>query len=310
MRILLISPNTLTVPYPVYPIGLDYVAGSIGREHQVEIVDMNIVTLTQLGDILKKSRPQITGISCRNIDNTDAGDSQYFIKNYRELVSFIRQQCKTIIVCGGAGFTIMPDRVFSELNADYGIIGEGERFGLLVNAIAGKQEPTEIAGVISAAKSAIHPPPWSGKRVRPFQKKTAHHDFYTEKGGMLNLQTKRGCSFSCIYCPYPHIEGKKHRLVDPAEVAVTAKQLVKKNGTQMAEVFSNRFRNLGGTINLNDEVETIHVQDKKVTGVTTTDGQTFSADLTIGAIHPTVVLAMLSEKGAVRPVIPAKNKQY
>ncbi len=42
---------------------------------------------------------------------------------------------------------------------------------------------------------------------------------------MLNLQAKRGCSFSCIYCPYPHIEGKRHRLQPPDEVAATALRL-------------------------------------------------------------------------------------
>ena len=42
---------------------------------------------------------------------------------------------------------------------------------------------------------------------------------------MLNLQSKRGCCFNCIYCSYPHIEGRKHRLVEPDEVARTALEL-------------------------------------------------------------------------------------
>ena len=42
---------------------------------------------------------------------------------------------------------------------------------------------------------------------------------------MLNLQASRGCSFNCIYCPYPQIEGKMHRLIEPGEVAKTAKKL-------------------------------------------------------------------------------------
>ncbi len=42
---------------------------------------------------------------------------------------------------------------------------------------------------------------------------------------MLNLQSKRGCCFHCIYCPYPHIEGRKHRLVEPDEVAGMALDL-------------------------------------------------------------------------------------
>ena len=39
---------------------------------------------------------------------------------------------------------------------------------------------------------------------------------------MLNLQSKRGCAFRCVYCPYPHIEGRRHRLEPPAQVAATA----------------------------------------------------------------------------------------
>ena len=42
---------------------------------------------------------------------------------------------------------------------------------------------------------------------------------------MLNLQTKRGCHFKCVYCTYPHIEGHHLRLVDPAETAAAALKL-------------------------------------------------------------------------------------
>jgi radical SAM superfamily enzyme YgiQ (UPF0313 family) len=227
VRILLISPNTLTVPYPVYPIGLDYVAGSINQQHEVCIKDMNVTSPRELEVFLGNYQPEIIGISCRNIDNTDEGDSQYFIRSYRQLVKRTKARCKAIIVCGGAGFTIMPDKIFTELGADYGIIGEGERFGLLVEAIAGGKDPTDIPGVISSPGINEPPPPWQGRQTRAFQPGALHHRFYTEKGGMLNLQTKRGCAFSCIYCPYPHIEGKKHRLINPAEVAATAKSLEK-----------------------------------------------------------------------------------
>jgi radical SAM superfamily enzyme YgiQ (UPF0313 family) len=49
--------------------------------------------------------------------------------------------------------------------------------------------------------------------------------FYLERGGIMNLQTKRGCPFRCIYCTYPHIEGSRMRLVDPETVAAEAMAL-------------------------------------------------------------------------------------
>ena len=227
MRILLISPNTLTIPYPVYPIGLDYVAGSVSSEHEVRIADLHVVSLEELEQILLDFSPQIIGLSCRNIDNTEAGESRYFIDEYAALVSRIRSYSKAVIVCGGSGFTIMPERILSTLGADYGIIGEGERFGLLVEAIESGRNPAQIPGVISSSSpmGKWDPTPWNGPIVRDFLGHPGHNHFYLNKGGMLNLQSKRGCCFNCIYCPYPHIEGRKHRLVEPDEVARMALEL-------------------------------------------------------------------------------------
>lgn len=225
MKILLISPNTLTVPYPVYPIGLDYVAGSVSADHLVRIVDMNVETYDSLDLILKEFDPGIIGVSCRNIDNTEAGDPLFCVNDYQDVVGWLRKHSGAIIVCGGSGFTIMPGPVFEKLGADYGVIGEGERFGLLVEALSNGEDPTKIPGVISRSSTITTPQPWEGKISRAFGGESSHNSFYLKKGGTFNLQTKRGCSFNCIYCPYPHIEGKKHRLYDPGSVAKMAVSL-------------------------------------------------------------------------------------
>ncbi len=224
MKILLISPNTLTVPYPVYPIGLDYVAGAVADRHQVKIADMNILSREALSQILREFSPEIIGLSCRNIDNTEAGDPLFFVNGYQEFVTWLRQHSRAVIVCGGSGFTIMPEEIFAVLGADYGIIGEGERFRRLVDALEDGTDTTNLPGVLSAGGRGKTPPPWKGSRTRDLGS-TSNYRFYLERGGMLNLQTKRGCSFRCIYCPYPYIEGKKHRLSEPEEVARTALRL-------------------------------------------------------------------------------------
>lgn len=224
MRIVLISPNTLTVPYPVYPLGLDYVAGSVAAEHEVKIVDLNILSRLELQELLQNFRPQIIGLSCRNIDNTEVGDPRFFIDEYRQLVGWLKSQSDAVIVCGGSGFTIMPAMILQALGADWGIVGEGERFALLVRAIEQGEDPGLVPGVISpSAVGEVEPPePWQGGRVLDMQSEAAHRRFYLDKGGMLNLQSKRGCSFNCVYCPYPAIEGRKHRLIEPETVAETA----------------------------------------------------------------------------------------
>jgi radical SAM superfamily enzyme YgiQ (UPF0313 family) len=222
MRILLISPNILKDPYPVYPIGLDYVAGAIPPEHEVRIADMQVVDREALTALLEDFSPDVIGISCRNIDNTEAGDPHFFVNGYQSLIAWLRERSSAVIVCGGSGFTIMPEQIFAMLDVDYGIIGEGERFALLIDALDNNRNPSDIPGVLAANSPARLPPPWQGRQMRRFHHDAAHVPFYLQNGGMLNLQTKRGCTFRCVYCPYPHIEGRNHRLAEPHEVAETA----------------------------------------------------------------------------------------
>ncbi len=225
MNILLISPNTLAIPYPVYPLGLDYVAASVADRHQVRIADMNLVDRKELARILRTFRPAVIGLSCRNIDNTDASDPLYFVNGYRELIAWLRRRSRAVIVCGGSGFTIMPETLFPLLGADYGIVGEGERFALLVDALEQGRDGAGLPGVLTSGRRIDVPPPWPGRQSRLFGEPFTHYRHYLEQGGMLNLQTKRGCSFRCIYCPYPFIEGRRHRLQDPDEVARMALRL-------------------------------------------------------------------------------------
>jgi radical SAM superfamily enzyme YgiQ (UPF0313 family) len=226
MKVLLISANTLTIPYPVYPLGLDYVADSIATDHRVKIADMNdIKDYDLLAKIINDFSPDIIGLSLRNIDNTDRRSPKDFIGGYRELVMVLRNHSKAPLILGGSGFTIFPDEFMKSLEADYGIIGEGERLPLLLSAIENKEDPSNITGVVTRDKNGLLPVPWDNSFTRSFDAHNSHVQFYLKEGGMLNLQTKRGCNFRCIYCTYPHIEGKKMRPVPPEEVAKTAIRL-------------------------------------------------------------------------------------
>ncbi len=40
-KVLLISANMMKKPYPVYPLGLDYVAGALNSRYETKILDMN-----------------------------------------------------------------------------------------------------------------------------------------------------------------------------------------------------------------------------------------------------------------------------
>ncbi len=72
------------------------------------------------------------------------------------------------------------------------------------------------------------------------------------------------------------------------------------SGSEMANVFVERFKSLGGRIIKGAEVEKILVNSRIVEGVMVKSGQIISSPIVIGAVHPKVVLNMLPE-GAIRP---------
>lgn len=226
MKVLLISANTLRMPYPVYPLGLDYVAGALGSRYQTKILDLNeFGELGEAGTFIREFAPDFVGLSIRNIDNTDTINSRGFLEEYQNLTRLIRKNSKALLILGGSGFTVFPVEFLQALDADYGIVGEGERLPLLLEALEKDKDAKAIPGVVTKETIHISYAPWSRAIKRNFDPTYSHIQFYLSYGGMLNLQTKRGCPFRCSYCTYPHIEGHRMRFFPPDEIAQKAREL-------------------------------------------------------------------------------------
>lgn len=231
MKVLLVATNRMMTPFPVYPIGVDYVATSLRARHEVRILDLAcddgeaVLTAT-----CREFRPDVVGLSIRNIDNAEANTRAGFLPDLERVVAAIRAASDARLVLGGPGFSIFPDSLMARLRADYGVVGEGERLPELLDAIDGGPEKLEasIPGVLSGGKrlgSLQARQAWTGQFCRTLTSPTtvAH---YLRWGGMLNVQTKRGCPFLCSYCTYPGIEGRRLRLFDPDDVAAEWESLV------------------------------------------------------------------------------------
>jgi radical SAM superfamily enzyme YgiQ (UPF0313 family) len=223
VKVLLLSINPVTVPYPVYPLGIEYVAGALSPRHDVRIADLNAVAgAAALDGLLSACDPDVVGLSIRNVDTTDNLDRTSFLEPYRQVAEQIRRHSRAVLVLGGSGFTIFPDELLLKLEADFGVVGEGERMNMLLDAIENGCNPLSIEGIVGPGQTATVPAPWHRRVNRRFNRQAGHLPYYLTRGGMLNLQTKRGCPYQCIYCTYPHIEGRELRLFDPAEAAETA----------------------------------------------------------------------------------------
>jgi radical SAM superfamily enzyme YgiQ (UPF0313 family) len=226
MKVLLISANTTNAPHSVYPLGLDYVAGALTPRHEVRILDMNLAAGQEaLEGAIRAGAPEVIGISIRNIDNVDTLAAKSFVPGYERIVELVRGCTAAPIVLGGSGFSIFPGELMSLLGADFGVVGEGESIALLVDALERGADPSALPGIVIKGGPIGAPAPWQGAVPRRTCPDDAQLRYYLERGGILNLQTKRGCPFRCLYCTYPHIEGRQLRLAPADEVAREAREL-------------------------------------------------------------------------------------
>jgi hypothetical protein len=75
---------------------------------------------------IEKFRPEIIGISVRNIDDQNMENPRFLLDPVREIVAECRSLSHASIVLGGAGYSIFLESALSFLGADMGIQGEGE----------------------------------------------------------------------------------------------------------------------------------------------------------------------------------------
>ena len=233
--ILLISSNRLTLPYPVYPIGLSYIASYLRiqlPDFDVEIFDLNLKNLDELRELLVQKNPAYIGISFRNIDDTNFIDGHTFFEEYKNIVDVVKRCSSSKIIIGGSGFSIFHKSLFEYLNSDFGICGEGEES--LYQLIICLEKNTSYKNIVGLVYT------YEGQTIVNYQngflKKLVlnfENDlvlYYWQKSGMLNIQTKRGCPYKCIYCTYPVIEGRKIRTLDPDEIVRSLSDLYSNYG--------------------------------------------------------------------------------
>ena len=69
---------------------------------------------------------------------------------------------------------------------------------------------------------------------------------------------------------------------------------LKEGGAQMTDAFVSRYLQGGGLLMLKETVRKIHIENRKVRGVELSSGEILGADGVVAAIHPKVLLDMLS----------------
>ena len=228
MKVLLVSPNVESLPDPVFPIGLAYIAAVLKKNRiRYQVLDLCFVHdyETIIESAVRTFTPDIIGLSFRNVDNVSYPEYVSYLDFYRQVVQTFKKYSQGVIVIGGSGFALIPEGILNYVNADYGILGEGElSFIKFINEFKqNARPPTNLKSKI------IDYPPGIIDNLDDLpmpDRSEFDNGAYLKWGGMGNLQTKRGCPFKCIYCTYPVIQGCKVRLRSPKLICDEIKRIL------------------------------------------------------------------------------------
>lgn len=243
MRVLMVqTPSVEGISQErVYPIGLVSLAGYLKNSgHEVDLFDMNleIDPFGALKDKLVNFRPEVVGLSFRNIDplaNKTSSLIPPLVVTVR-LISAILPQAW--LIAGGTGFSLFPERLMEELpEIDYGIIGEAETSYPAL--LASLENPPDLKGLCRREDGGIRVQPPS----QEFDMATytvpdrqlldpALYSGINSYVPAVGIETKRGCPYKCAYCVYPKLQGKKLRCRVPAEVVDEMEILHKEYGIE------------------------------------------------------------------------------
>jgi len=229
-KILLVSANICQEPYKVFPLGMMCLHTYIKAHFPIwdlHFFDFNIQSYNEFSDLLQQNEFDYIGISLRNCDDVNFYAKNSFIDHYVTISNISRQKSKAKLIVGGPCVSIFPEEVLEFLNADYAIVGEGESsLAELINKLERGENEYLIEGLVYRKDEQVIINPRNNfiteSKVR-FNEKLAQ--YYFNEGGMLNIQTKRGCPYQCIYCSYPVIDGKQIRTLDSQSVVENIKEL-------------------------------------------------------------------------------------
>ena len=157
MRVLLVATNRERSPYPVAPLGaLCVVAAGRAAGHEIDFLDLGLEASPHktLSKALHKDHYQAVAFGIRNLDNCWAFAPRLYFDEVRLLAETVRASFKGALILGGTGFSVAPQGWMQRLEADCGVVGEGERaFVEVLDRLQAGRPVDGIAGVITTHKN-------------------------------------------------------------------------------------------------------------------------------------------------------------
>jgi hypothetical protein len=192
MKVLLINPNRFRTP-PAPPIGLEFLAANLEQSgHSVRILDLCFSEdmNADIDKVTDETKPEIAGITIRNIDSVLFTDNEFYLDSIRQIVRHLKKRYGIRVIIGGAALTADADGLLAYLGADYGIAGPAEN--VINKVLLQLQRGENTERIIRGYYQTYSPSP----------RCTTGIDYarYYQEGGIGGFETHKGCSSSCVYC--------------------------------------------------------------------------------------------------------------
>ena len=255
-RVLLVSTNRERQPYPVVPNGLACIASALDAAgHTVEFLDLCFARdpIRSAASAAVDFKPDIIGVSVRNIDNSDAIALRHYTPEARAVLAALRRSAPHAkVIAGGAAFGVAPEALFRDFGVDYAVAGDGERASVaLVNALSSGSTVDALPGLVRDRDgTVVFTPPGEDADLDSLPSPALHRWIdlgrYQRHGATIPIQTKRGCVYKCVYCTYRNVEGWGYRMRDPELVADEIEELKIRAGIHHFDFVDSTFNSPPG----------------------------------------------------------------
>jgi radical SAM superfamily enzyme YgiQ (UPF0313 family) len=253
MKVLLINSNAEIHPWPVIPLGLCHISSVLrANGYGVKFVDLCFEhnLRSAIGTALREFHPDAIGITIRNIDNANFLVPVFYLRDIRKnVVTPCKEFSRAPIILGGSAIGIAPEQIMDYCGVDFAVAGDGE--GVILDwlkTLENQQESFDhIQGLFFRRNDGTIQRPsfvrYASLNPYIYPRSYEWIDFkrYEKRGATVNIQTKRGCIFECVYCSYNMIEGRHHRLRDPQDVADEIQEWVSAVGPGIFEFVDSVF---------------------------------------------------------------------
>jgi radical SAM superfamily enzyme YgiQ (UPF0313 family) len=178
--------------------------------------------ISEIQSAVANFRPDVVGISIRNIDNLEMLSPVFFLHELSLIVGKIRAMTSIPIVLGGAALSVMPEEILRLASANCAVTGNGEYvFPLLLECFAKQKDYKNISGIAYIENNVFKCNPcltthFLNGNFAPDFNQWIDMKAYKTQMASAPIITKIGCMFQCIYCTDG---GSSYRFIDPEIVA-------------------------------------------------------------------------------------------